>query len=178
MVLGAIIAGGASILGGVLGARGASNAADAQAAAARYQADLAHRQFETSRRDAINFRNQNQALASGFHQNAFPIAQNAFQRNNVLAHQGYGRDVGAVQNQFLRNIGYADTGFQGASTQALNAFQRGNRFAQDAYGRDVRLANNAFDRVSDIARRTHGRQVDAFRGAAGDAIGTIQGWGS
>ena len=89
-----IIAGGATLLGGAQKSKSASEAADAQAAAAQYQADISKDMFDLVRGDLSPYRNLGPMAMPGIMQSMQPI-----DRTNALGEFYRGPEYAAMAGE-------------------------------------------------------------------------------
>lgn len=149
-VAGAVAMGGASLIGGYLSSQAAGRAADAQAGASQYAADLQYKMYKQNRKDQEPWRQAGVKALSGLDNQDF---QRDFSMTDFQADPGYAFRLAEGQKAIDRAAAARGMGNSGATMKALANYGQNMASSeyQNAYNRFNNDRTNRFNRLSSIA---------------------------
>lgn len=175
-IVGGVIIGGAALAGGIGGAiissNAAKNAADKQAGAAKYAADLQNQQFEETRGDQAPWR---LAGTTALGQMENPSFQHDFSATDFQTDPGYQFRLEQGQQAIERSAAASGSLSTGSTLKALTQYNQdfaSNEY-QNAYNRFTQNQTNRFNRLASLAGlgQTANGQVAQAGEHAADAVG-------
>lgn len=158
------VGGGAALLGGYLQGQAAQGAADTQAGAARYAADVQQNIYNQQRSDQAPWR---AAGATALQQMQDPSFQQTFNMSNFTADPGYQFRMDEGQKALERSAA-AKGGLQsGGTLKALTRYSQGVASDEynNAYNRFNNDQTNRFNRLASLSG--NGQTANSQLGAAG-----------
>lgn len=148
----AIAAGAAALAGGYMSAQAAGNAADTQAAASQYAADLQYKQFKQQRKDAEPWRNAG-VDALGRIQGSMGDFNRDFSMQEFQADPGYEFRMAEGQKALERSAAARGGLNSGRTMKELTRYSQGvaSDEYQNAYNRYNADRDRRFNRLASLA---------------------------
>lgn len=161
-LLDAALIGGGSLLGGILGSSAASEAAQAQAAAARYAADLQYKQYLQQREDYEPFRQ------------AGILSQNELSKRLGIGTAGAGTaEYGALLRPFSMADYQQDPGYQFRLKEGLKQLQSSAAARGGALSGATQRGVQNF--AQGLASQEYGNAYDRYTGRQRDVYNMLSG---